>query len=598
MALVRFEVGPIKALQRAMCDAVPRLMVIAGPNGVGKSTLMYAIHQRNGSTIEADTQILYQPPHRAIRRQQVRRRWIGLQTRNFADLIAGTEVSGFEGLNIQFPSRSPDNVDEAGSTIKYELGKLENRRQAFLADLVDSHRERARPLRTKDLPDIYAPLRNVVSELLPHLTFQRVDFTDEENIRVAFHRADEAGSVVLDLDDLSSGEKAIVLLFLPLVEGEMNALLTAMIETSRGGAAPVLPDRVFLVDEPEQHLHPDLQARLLGYLRRRTREENIQVVLTTHSPTLLDQALDDELYVLNRPAPSGVNQLSRVASNADRLDALKELVGNPFVVTTGRSVVLVEGPPATQSRPTDVRLLDILHPTATRFAFVPVGGRGNVIAAVGGLREYVPEEQFGISVLGLVDRDRHEEVPPGVVAWPVCMIENLLLDPESLGAGLVALGGAPIDTDEITTAIDAAAHLERDAEVRLRVMERLRPRMVRIRGLTVEEVRRDLDTAVEGLRSGVPADEQLAEVIRLSAEEVDQALGDGSYLQTFRGKEILRRVYLTTGLTCSYEEFVYAVADEVARRNATAIVLDKVFEELAAADRARITQTGNSPQQT
>jgi predicted ATP-dependent endonuclease of OLD family len=43
---------------------------------------------------------------------------------------------------------------------------------------------------------------------------------------------------------------------------------------------------VLLIEEPEAHLHPQLQIRLLKYLESTARNKNVQVIVTTHSPVL------------------------------------------------------------------------------------------------------------------------------------------------------------------------------------------------------------------------------------------------------------------------------------------------------------------------
>ena len=44
--------------------------------------------------------------------------------------------------------------------------------------------------------------------------------------------------------------------------------------------------RVLLIEEPEAHLHPQLQTRLLKFVEGKAKEAGIQVIVTTHSPVL------------------------------------------------------------------------------------------------------------------------------------------------------------------------------------------------------------------------------------------------------------------------------------------------------------------------
>lgn len=158
-------------------------------------------------------------------------------------------------------------------------------------------------------------------------------------------RTDGAASAELDIDDLSSGEKSVIILFLPLLEHQLEERLASLTHAITATPdAPAPEDRVILIDEPEQHLHPDLQAKVLSYMRSVSRSSPTQFVITTHSPTILDQAYDDELFVLS--APSGdENQLRRIATSAERLEALKELTGSAYFLTTGRVILCVEGEP-------------------------------------------------------------------------------------------------------------------------------------------------------------------------------------------------------------------------------------------------------------
>jgi len=62
MALRAFRLEKVKALRLVECKAVPPVMVIAGPNGVGKSTLLAAIRWGQGTLdLDPSTKVLYQP---------------------------------------------------------------------------------------------------------------------------------------------------------------------------------------------------------------------------------------------------------------------------------------------------------------------------------------------------------------------------------------------------------------------------------------------------------------------------------------------------------------------------------------------------------
>lgn len=570
-----FRIESQKGLRLAECTAVPPVMVIAGPNGVGKSTLLFSIQRRQGTLdLDPSARLIYQPPHRAIRRQQVRRRFLMGAIRTFLDAFSANDVSAPEGISIPFPSRSPDNVDETGSTVKFALGQLENRRQLLITQQYDRNALTGAPVETKGQPWIYEPLAELVNRLLPHLQFRGIDFRNEDDVKCVFERADAVGATTIDLDDLSSGEKSILLLFLPLIEEEIQARLRKF----SGEEAPsaVLPPRIFLIDEPEQHLHPDLQNRILGYVRDQAARNQIQFVLATHSPTLVDQAFDTELYLLGLPAAAGQNQLRRVTTNSERLDAIRSLAGATYPITTGKTIVCLEGKPGESSPTSDVSLLGVLWPQSTRFTFVALGSRGHIERVVPQLRARLTEEGYVVDVFGIVDRDRGESRVEGVVAWGVATIENLLLlQPEPIAAAASQLLSKEVTTANVGIQLAEAARTRRDDEIRLRIEQAFRPRTLRIAGQA------DLERAVSDLKAD---GSRLDEMAHEATAAVDSALSDGSFVHKFRGKELLRSLYVKLALAdaqVSFGQFAYELAKRCADAGTALGIIQSVFAKMS-----------------
>lgn len=149
------------------------------------------------------------------------------------------------------------------------------------------------PLLTRANGQVSAQLTSLSRGSIPHQS--KLAFSEPNLRQLARALRTRIGEVGLDPADLAhSGLGYANLLFLATVVVELEATHDADLT-------------VFLVEEPEAHLHPQLQTAVLDFLSAAARHDvetpgEVQVVVTTHSAQLAASVSASHLAVIKAPA--------------------------------------------------------------------------------------------------------------------------------------------------------------------------------------------------------------------------------------------------------------------------------------------------------
>lgn len=137
--------------------------------------------------------------------------------------------------------------------------------------------------------------------------------------------------------------------------------------------------RLLLIEEPEAHLHPQLQIRLLKHLKTVAEAQGIQVIVTTHS-TVISSAVSVEniIHLSRKDAPEAVPLRRCGLPDASRKFIDRWLDVTKSNLLFSRGVILVEGIAEA-----------IVVPELARMALQKYGKGRNTL------------EDFGVSVINL-----------------------------------------------------------------------------------------------------------------------------------------------------------------------------------------------------
>lgn len=236
------------------------------------------------------------------------------------------------------------------------------------------------------------------------------------------------GGTRLAPKELSSGEQAAL------------ALVATFVTTVHLGRThrvrPNAPD-LLLLDEPDAHLHPSLVKAYLSHLRTLVEKHGTQVIMVTHRPDTIALSPDEALFEMKRHIQG--TSIEKVCS---RSALIARLAADAIAVLPSVRVVLCEDEDdrvfhqAMYQRAVELELIS----ETPQLVFMPVNARGGGgWKEVEARRKFMSDKGVGALYLGLVDRDDGERVLPAGIfrskGRPA--LENYLADPIAVYASIV-----------------------------------------------------------------------------------------------------------------------------------------------------------------
>lgn len=387
-------------------------------------------------------------------------------------------------------------------------------------------------------PDQFLEIKSVFRRFFSPMEFSGVWISENP-----FEYAILTPSGEIDLDDLSDGEKAVFTIAFDIIRRNLR-------------------NSIVLFDEPELHLHADLARRFVEVLP--TLRPGNQFWLTTHSAELLRSVEPASVFRIVKLGTPGATQAQRVFSNAAMRQTLADLVGEVGLVTLNKKIVFLEG----SGNEIDRYILETLYSDRLdRVQFVSCGsakGNTRVSAKILELLDQASEFNFFYAIrdhdfmteeerAGMQERGRGR-----LWVWDTYHIENYLLDWSVLYQTAQALCGpsCPFSSpDEIEDICLEIADGLRDKFLALRLDQYIlestyRPRssVDPSRPLThAKEIAQELCETVEQ-RLSVSLESWAVQ----EQERIDQALADGSWVRVFPGRLILAQ--LAGRLNVRYEQ--------------------------------------------
>lgn len=326
--------------------------------------------------------------------------------------------------------------------------------------------------------------------------------------------------------------------------------------------AQVLSGRpsLILLDEPDAHLHANLQVRIIEELNKLAYEKEMSFVISTHSKDIINRMDYGKIIQLN--SQGEVYSILEQRDIINLLEGLGATTEEILGVSFGKRLVLVEGIDDAEILPYFYIKLNSYANFNNKVKFVQMGGRSYVLE--NRLENFIGNDIFSANnfkKMAVIDRDfRSEELHNKdlefltnkgflAIGWSRKEFENYFIDPPLLAKFLIDMRFSELESDILIEKIkEIINQVYEDEKLRITMQMALEMADAKRR-----EVMKESNTVIKELGQ--------TETLKYM-NEAQEILKNTEIIDIVPGKEVLNRIRINfSNRPFSNQEFIKLIID-------------------------------------